>query len=193
MSFKKIRGWKRRLRQLEKWKNDSIPLDLDLLRDYQVEYRKIFNLDNSYFIPNWFKSKVVLSFIDILKHWEIQAQGELKAFDIRLHIDESNIFDSQIMIVISSAIEDYRNKFEIVEGNLERPDWIINVENREWIPFYSYSVWLKDEIDSLTDEDKSKLIKNLVKVNNEYNSEEEQEYIVPDSIFWCLVTEYKQD
>lgn len=193
MRFKKIRGWKRRAKQLEEWKNDSISLDIDSIREYEVEYRKIFNFDECYFIPNWFKRNIVSSFIDILKQWETQAQSEFENFYIRLHINETDVFDSEIMIVILDSIEEYKSKFEKVDEHLQRPEWIINVVTKEWIPFYSYSVWLKDEFDSLSDSDRSKLIKNSVKVNdddNAVNSDDElKEYIVRDSIFWCLDSE----
>jgi hypothetical protein len=193
MQLKKIRGWKRRVKQLEEWKKDSISLDINSLKEYGVEYRKIFSFDERYFIPNWFKRKIVSSFIDIFKHWEAQAKDEFDNFYIRIDINETDIFDSEIMIVIGDAIKEYKSRVKKVEKYIQRPDWIIGFCNKEWIPYYLYSVWLKDEINSLSDTDKSKLMERLVKVKKiNVNSEEEiQEYTIMDSIIWCIEYEYK--
>ncbi|WP_077300011.1 hypothetical protein [Virgibacillus pantothenticus] len=191
MRFKKIRGWKRRIKQLEEWKKDSNFLDINFLRVYGVEYRKIFNFDEQYFIPNWFKREIVLSFIDVFKRWEAQAKDEFEEFYMCLHINETDIFNSEIIIVIADAINVYKSKFKKVENYIPMPDWIITFDNKEWSPYYLHSVWLQDEINSLSDADKRKLMKQLVRVNkNKVNSRELQEYIIRDSIFWCLDIEY---
>ncbi|WP_289890267.1 hypothetical protein [Virgibacillus pantothenticus] len=191
MHLKKIRGWKRRIKQLEEWKKNSNLLDINSLRMSGVEYRKIFNFDERYFIPNWFKREIVLSFIDVFKRWEAQAKDEFEEFYMCLHINETDIFDSEIIIIIAEAINLYKSKFKKVKNYIPMPDWIITFDNKEWSPYYLHSVWLQDEINSLSDADKRKLMKQLVRVNkNKVNSRELQEYIIRDSIFWCLDIEY---
>ncbi|WP_077706689.1 hypothetical protein [Virgibacillus dokdonensis] len=193
MQIKKIRGWKRRVKQLGEWKKDSITLDINFLNKYGVEYRKIFNFDERYFTPNWFKHKIVSSFIDVFKHWEAQAKDEFESFYIRLDINQTDIFDSEIMIVIGDAIKEYKSKWEKVEKHIPKPDWVIEFCKKEWIPCYQCSVWLEDEINSLSDTDKSKLMEQLVKVNkiNDISEEEIQEYTIIDSIVWCIEYENK--
>ncbi|NBJ68304.1 MULTISPECIES: hypothetical protein [Clostridia] len=191
MHAKKIRGWKRRIKQLETWKKDSYFLDINSLRMYGVEYRKIFNFDERYCIPDWFKREVVLSFIDVFKRWETQAKDEFEEFYMCLHINETDIFASEIIIVITDAIKVYKSKFKKVENYKPRPDWIITFDNRKWNPYYLYSVWLEDEVNSLSDADKRKLMQHLVRVDkNKVNSSALKEYIIRDSIFWCLDINY---
>lgn len=182
--MKKSRGWKRRVKQFKEWKKDRISLDIKSLKEYGVEYKKVFNFDERYFIPNWFKRKIVSSFIDIFKQWEAQAKDEFENFYIHIDIIETDFFDSEIMIVIGDAIKEYKSRLKKVEKYMQRPDWIIGFCNKDWIPCYLYSVWLKDEINSLSDTDKSKLMDRLVKVNKiKVNLEEEiQEYTMIDRV-----------
>lgn len=44
MYLNKVKGWKRGVKQLEEWKNDSISLDIDSLKEYEVEYKKHLTL-----------------------------------------------------------------------------------------------------------------------------------------------------
>ncbi len=76
---KKVRGLRRKVKRIEKWKNQYIDLDIDRLRKYGTEYVKLWisPFYNLYAInkfesghknpPNWYNRLILRSMIDIYR------------------------------------------------------------------------------------------------------------------------------
>lgn len=66
---KKIRGWKRHKRKIERWKQNAINLDMDYLRNYQRQYEKLW-IHPFYKLerrnpPNWYQSLLLDAMIEV--------------------------------------------------------------------------------------------------------------------------------
>lgn len=103
--MKKIRGWKRRIKQIENLEKENKIFNFPILQNQYVDYLKMFNFQDLDKIPDWYKKKITITFINIFDSWKEYANVyNMEHFYIRLHIHEDNIFESQIMIVIENKL-----------------------------------------------------------------------------------------
>ncbi|HTE17101.1 MAG TPA: hypothetical protein VK689_01835, partial [Armatimonadota bacterium] len=79
---KKVRGWKRRIRQLERLRLAYREMDVERLRAAERQYVKIWLDPWSRVVPRnppyWYRRRVVATFIDIYESWRraLEASGE---------------------------------------------------------------------------------------------------------------------
>ncbi|WP_078380035.1 hypothetical protein [Sutcliffiella halmapala] len=186
--MKKIRGWKRRVRQLEAFKKEHVAFDRDFLKDNKVEYQKLFNYPEIDNIPLWYKADIVTTFIDTFHAWKEQADAQLSSYYLRLHINTVDIFDSELILSIDEQIEAYKNRFLKCEDHLKLPSWLNNNNSIEWKCYYMHSTWLKDEIDTLPEEEKQTLMDNLVETRkiDTLDGERVEEYLINEGIVFYL-------
>jgi hypothetical protein len=185
--LKKIRGWKSKLRQLQNWKKEHNSFDLEFLRDNHVDYIKLFNnleLEN---LPSWYKKEICLVLTEVFSCWKEQANLNLNHYYMRLHISEDNIFDSQIMITVEEQMKEYKRKFTKCKDVMKSPIWLKELPF-ELEPYYSCSIWLEDEINSLETEERNTLLKNLLEENKapSYNGNIYNEYLIIVGRIWCF-------
>ena len=188
--MKKIRGWKRRVRQLEEWKHDNNKFDIEFLKDNKFDYKKIFNDPLINDLPVWYKKKIVSAFIDIFNGWKQQADSQLSSYYLKLIISEVDPFDSQLIVAIDEEIEAYKNKFLKYATSVEVPVWLDD-SFFKWETYCEYSIWLVEEIETLSDEEKKILMNRLIKIEKvkTYSGDIEEEYIIEDGIIWS--TDYE--
>lgn len=75
---KKIRGWKRRIKQIEQWKQRHIALDMERLVRHNRDYVKIW-IDPFYRLtrrnpPIWYSRLILGAMIEIHQSWLQQMQ-----------------------------------------------------------------------------------------------------------------------
>ncbi|AYA78104.1 hypothetical protein DOE78_23385 [Bacillus sp. Y1] len=185
--MKKIRGWKSKLRRLQNWKEEHIDFDLEFLRVNHVDYIKLFNNLEVEKIPSWYKKEICVVLTEVLASWKEQANLNLNHYYMRLHISEDNIFDSQIMITIEDQMKEYKERFIKCEDAVNSPIWLKELPFR-LEPYYSCSIWLEEELNSLETEEKNSLFKNLIEIKKvpSYDGEIYNEYVIREGTLWCF-------
>lgn len=185
--MEKIRGWKSKLRELQKWKEEHNSFNLEFLKENHVDNIKLFNNLELEKVPSWYKKEVCRVLSEVLVCWKEQANLNLNHYYMRLHISEDNIFDSQIMITIEEQMKEYKEKFIKCEDAIESPSWVKGIPF-ELKPYYSCSIWLEDEINSLEPDEKDSLLKNLLEMKKvpSYDGKIYNEYLIKEGILWCF-------
>jgi uncharacterized protein YihD (DUF1040 family) len=152
-----------------------------------VDYVKFFNNIDSKRIPSWYKKELSLVLVDTFISWKEQADLKLEHYYLRMQINEEDIFDSQLMIIIEEEIINYKKRFISCDKVLECPTWMKDFPY-DFKPFYSYSVWLEDELNSLEIAEKKTLLENVIEVKNvpSYDGNVYKEFLIQDGILWFL-------
>ena len=131
--MKKIRGNKRRIKQIENWKIGSLKIDVDYLEKTNKDYVKfrvfpwnpiaisIHNYPNP---KGKIRKKIIESFFDIYESWNIQLKETGKPFFLKVWIFEPDIYNSQVVCAINDKIEYYENIFHKpeIEKNIAKSE-----------------------------------------------------------------------
>lgn len=117
MTFKKkkIRGWKRRKRAIENWKQRNLILDKDLLIDDSRDYVKIwiapfYTLDE-YDLPYWYKQLLLDALIEIYHSWQTEIDSLNRKYYLKIWLFEKNFMRSQVVVAIDDFLHFYDNSF----------------------------------------------------------------------------------
>ncbi|WP_243290410.1 hypothetical protein [Bacillus sp. FJAT-47783] len=178
--MKKVRGWKRRVRQLERWTKDNLKFDTGLLYDIGYDYIKLFSLPEGD-VPNWYKKIVANNLYEVFTSWDRQAQKELdNKFLLSLIISEKDIMQSQVLIAIDDRIDFYLEQRKFSKEDNRRPNWLFN---EDWQPYLSCIPLLEEELEecdllNLRIVDKKQVI--------DYEGNNTFEYLIEDGVFWTL-------
>jgi hypothetical protein len=91
------------------------------------------------------------------------------------------------MITIEEQMIEYKEKFIKCEDAIKSPIWIKELPF-ELEPYYSYSIWLEDEINSLEPDEKDSLLNDLLEVKKvpSYDGNINDEYLIKEGILWCF-------
>lgn len=120
MRTKKIRGHKRRWKDIDPWLKTYKNLDLDYLKEYQRDYAKIrvhpwsgISLTNSQ-IPEpsgETKIKILSGLIDIYEAWKNQLDKLGENYYLKIWLFEPRFSNSQVVCAIGESIDFYENIF----------------------------------------------------------------------------------
>ena len=125
--MKKIRGYKRRLKQIESWRLENLYLDMNNLREQQRDYAKfrvypwnpVAMSIRKYPRPKGAaRRKILESLIDIYENWENQLKECGEPFYLKIWLFEPDIQESQVVCAIGDCLNFYDqtfNKSEIIE------------------------------------------------------------------------------
>ena len=156
-NIKKVRGWKRRIRQAEQWRRFEGELDLDHLRQFGSTYAEIsFAPWRRREPPFWYRRILLQHLIDIYHDWEQQLPREFgNAFYLRLWLFHPKFHSSQVVAAVGESVEDYQHRFPQALGlrttplpEYQGPGY--NLSDFEWRPCIDedhYSV-VEDELDA---------------------------------------------
>lgn len=120
MRYKKIRGHKRRHKQLEKWRLRNLDIREDLIETYQSDHVDIVvhpwcdsSLTNSAFPEPKRKTKqlILSGLIDIYDSWKIQLDKLGKPYYLKIWIFEPRFSKSQVVCAINKKIKYYKESF----------------------------------------------------------------------------------
>jgi len=118
--MKKIRGNKKRIKQIENWRINNLEIDLDYFEKTNKDYVKfrIFPWNpvamslNNYPNPKGkIRKKIIESFFDIYESWNVQLKELGKPFYLKIWMFEPDIYNSQVVCAINEKIEYYENIF----------------------------------------------------------------------------------
>lgn len=151
---KKVRGWKRRLRELERFRLAHLALDVDALRQSEVVYVKLWLDPWSRLVPRdppvWFRRRVLAAFLDILRSWHgaLEATGE--PFYLRLWLFDPRFDRTQVVAATGDRIRWYEGSFEPEPGAPRLPpphlgDPAYDLTAVEWEPCLDTDVLLPDD------------------------------------------------
>jgi hypothetical protein len=122
--MKKIRGNKRRIKQIENWRINALKIDVDYLEKTNKDYVKcrifpwnpvaiaIHNYPNP---KGKIRKKIIESFFDIYESWNIQLKELGKPFYLKIWLVEPAIYNSQVVCALNDKIEYYETIFHTPE------------------------------------------------------------------------------
>lgn len=185
---KKIRGWKRHRRKIERWKQNAINLDMDYLKNYQRQYEKLWIHPFYAWVrkkpPNWYNRHLFDAMIEVYLEWHRKMMDENEEFYLKIWLYDPNFINSQIVVAYRDCLDFYNKTFKIREENKEFPfnkfhslrdkleqfQWDLHIE----IDYYDendLNEWLEEG--SLTEKEVSKIkgkAYETIKFENEFGS-----------------------
>jgi hypothetical protein len=119
---KKIRGWKRHVRKIEKWKRRVIDLDIEHLHQYQRDYAKLW-IHPFYAIPLrnppvWYNRLLLEAILDVYRSWHEKLSKLDEVFYLKLWIYDPHFINSQVVAAYKDCLHFYDQTFDV--GNQEK-------------------------------------------------------------------------
>lgn len=149
-SKKKIRGWKRHKRKIERWKQSAIDLNMDYVRENQRDYAKL-HIHPFYSLvprnpPTWFNRLLLDAMIDVHLHWHEKMTNEKEDFYLKMWLYEPDFIRSQIVTSYKECINFYSDtfdkhpaskpfpihKYKSLEDKLSLFDWECHIDRDEY-------------------------------------------------------------
>jgi hypothetical protein len=118
--YRKIRGHKRRQKQVEQWRLDNLQLKIDILEQFKKDHIDIvvhpwcdFSIINSGFASPKSKTKqlIINALLDIYDSLKIQLDKLDKPYYLKIWLYEERFTKSQVVLAIDNKIEFYQNCF----------------------------------------------------------------------------------
>ncbi|MDT2662851.1 hypothetical protein P7E02_23525 [Enterococcus hulanensis] len=152
-SRQKIRGWKRRVKEIERWKSYYMKLDVEQLEKYSREYVKLYSLSfyslfRKYTLPSWYKHLIIQALVDVYDSWK-QTLDELgEPYYLKIWIFEKDILQSQVVASFREMLNFYDNTFAEVKKDESLPEnlTIGNLSNLSWYKGFELIAWSEDEL-----------------------------------------------
>ena len=122
MKQKKIRGHKRRMKAIEKWRQDYLSVDLKdyLLNDQQNFFAKIrvrpwsgISITDSV-IPEpkgTTKRKMLSALLDVYENWKQQLDEWGQPYYLKIWLFEPRFSQSEVVCAVSDSLDFYANTF----------------------------------------------------------------------------------
>lgn len=119
-SKKKIRGWKKRIRQIQKWKQRNFNVDLS---NSNYDYVKIWIHPWSSLAkpspPLWYRRLILSAMFEIYHNWRNQLIERGEPFYLKIWLFHPRFSHSQVVAGIRERIDWYENVFPIPENQYE--------------------------------------------------------------------------
>lgn len=176
---KKLRGWKRKVKEVEQWKSSYMNIDMGTFTERKRDYVKLWGCTfyslNKYTLPFWYKRLIIESLIEIYDSWK-QSLDELNEFYyLKVWIFEGDMMHSQVVASYRGMLTFYDNTFSEMEKVKTLPNELatVNAASLLWhkslflIP-WSENELVQDERDGIyTSEEIQKLKKSAYAIKNE--------------------------
>lgn len=119
---KKIRGWKRHVRKIGKWKRRVINLDIEHLLQYHRDYAKLW-IHPFYSIPRrnppvWYNRILLEAMLDVYRNWHEKLSKLNEEFYLKLRIYDPHFINSQVVAAYKDCLHFYDQTFDV--GNQEK-------------------------------------------------------------------------
>ncbi len=132
MLYKKIRGHKRKWKQIDLWKKSNLDIDFEYLNVYQKDYVKInvhpwssLSLIKSSHPQPYGKTKlkILQSLLEIYDRWQIQLDKLGKPYYLKIWLYEPHFSNSQVVCAIGSCINYYNELLYQDENDTQKIDF----------------------------------------------------------------------
>lgn len=111
----KIRGYKRRLRQVLRWKESFIRLDFQDLERSNIYYIRFWiHPWYSLFKPSppiWLRRKMLEAMIEVAIEWNRHLLERKVPFDLQIWLQEREFGRTELLVTQGESIEGYRERF----------------------------------------------------------------------------------
>lgn len=150
---KKIRGFKRHKRNIEKWKMSQKHLNMDDLKRNKRDYVKVwinpFYGLKKYHIPNWYKKEIINSLIEIYDYWNGQLKDDYNDYYLKIWLFEKNFMSSQVVVSVDNYRNFYDRTFENDRNNVKLPEHsqTSSTKKLNWDKKYTVTLYEKDELE----------------------------------------------
>jgi hypothetical protein len=108
---KKVRGWRRRVRAITRWREASADLDVDALMRREATWAKIaldpWNRLVRRNPPMWYRRLVLAALVDIHARWHARLAALGVPFVLRLWLRHPRFHSSQVVAAVGSKMEYY--------------------------------------------------------------------------------------
>lgn len=120
MRQRKIRGHHRRQKQIERWKNHNLTLDIENLLNHKRDYVKIWvhpwsglSMKNSQFRQPNSKTKYLIlnALFDIYENWKSQLDQLGQNYYLKIWLYEPRFSKSQVVCAIGDSVDYYNLSF----------------------------------------------------------------------------------
>ncbi len=194
MNSKKIRGLKRRQKELNKWIELNSNLDVNRLKKYQYDYAKVKfgpweNLFKTEEFPTDYRNQLFSSLLNFYSNWKNELDKNFDNYYLKIWLYYPRFKNSQIVAAIGNKIKHYESNFEKSDLIKEFPKQEFKNENERILKFD----WeLNNDYDYYSENDNydHKFYKNLMKrktpfnlIENE-NGENEKVFLKQKGYIW---------
>lgn len=123
---KKVRGWKRRIRQLERLRLAYRELNVEALRDGRAQYVKIWLDPWKRLVPRnppyWFRRRILAALIDIHDSWRRALERTGEPYHVAIWLFHPAFHDTQVVATMGKlAAEYHHNAFRPAPHAAPRP------------------------------------------------------------------------
>jgi len=113
---KKIRGWKRRVKQIDQWKLRYIELNMGQLKANQRDYVKLW-IDPFYRLtrrnpPVWFFRLLLAAMVEVYHSWHQTLKQLDEPFYLKIWLYHPNFIQSQIVAAFRECLHFYDHTFD---------------------------------------------------------------------------------
>ncbi|MBP1905193.1 hypothetical protein J2Z32_001821 [Paenibacillus turicensis] len=113
---KKIRGWRRRIKQIDQWKQRFIDLDMEEMFRSNRDYVKLW-IDPFFRLtrrnpPIWYSRLLLEAMIEVYQSWYQQMKRLDEPFYLKIWLYHPNFINSQIVVAFRDCLHFYDNTFE---------------------------------------------------------------------------------
>ncbi len=155
----KIRGWKRRVRDIERWKANNLDLNLSLLEKYDRDYVKLgslsfYSLFRKYNLPIWYKRLIIQALIDVYNSWKQDLEKLNEPYYLKVWIFEEDILHSQVVASYKAMLNFYDTTFLEIEKVQALPEKFTtkNTNDLSWSRGFDVLHWSEaDLLEDITD------------------------------------------
>lgn len=122
---KKIRGWRRRVKQIEQWKQHYLELDMEELERNHRDYVKLW-IDPFYRLtrrnpPVWYARLLLAAMIEVYQSWSRQMRGLDEPYYLKIWLYHPHFINSQIVVAFREALHFYDHTFDPGNDNKAFP------------------------------------------------------------------------
>lgn len=201
---KKIRGWKRRIKSIENWKQRYIYLDIAQLERHHRDYVKLW-INPFYQLtkrnpPVWYARLIFGAMIEVYESWHERLKLLNEPFYLKMWVYDPNFIYSQIVVAFRDQLHFYDHTFDPSSIQKDFPTHLyrkgLDIEKFEWelaieADYYSLSELNEDIVLGFRTEKEIKGIQNKAyqQENIQSNNGENILYSVKIGDVW--IGEYK--
>ena len=165
---KKIRGWKRRIKHIDKWFVSAKECNFELFNNLKEDYTKIriypWNLLSERIPPNWYFRLILEKLIVVHELWKNKYDGYNCSYDLQIWLNDPNTIRSHVVCAqVENSGDRRENYYRKSKDQLEFPfnKWkskAYDLKKFEWILFDDEDLHFKN-IEGLDDQEIDELLK----------------------------------
>lgn len=133
MRSKKLRGLKRRQKNIDQWFEGHQHIDLEILKQSKYYYCKAkvdpwSNLHYDVDYPSNYRRQLFSHLLSIYELWKKQLEDNFDNFYLAIWVNDRRFIDSQVVSAIGDRAEHYQHMWNLHESTLNFPTALFNNE-----------------------------------------------------------------